>query len=300
MTNLAAEPLPNLEIHDLMPEPAAEWRRLLRFVGLGPADKAAMARTVEPLMRRAPDMVVGTYAHLSAVPETAAVLGWEGGADEAHLEERRRFFTVWLARVLGLDTSDEFAAYLFRAGTYHAGHGPRAIHVPPAYVTSSVGLMGAAFANAMAEAGLPGDVVAPALAGWSKYLSVQSHLMDMGYHAAAAFHNGRFPVTFTLYGRLRHKLGRRTLSGRANAGDTLETLLRDFFNYVPDLRADCLQPIWRDHEPEDGAWIEVYQTYVPAPGGWRFLHNGRNVFFAGGLQTAVGPDDVISIFPPGR
>ncbi len=298
MNNLA--PSANLEIHDLSPDPTAEWQRLLRFVGLSHDDKQAMARTVETLMRRAPDMVVGTYAHLQSVPETAAVLGWEGGADEVHLEERRRFFTVWLARVLGMDTSDEFAAYLFRAGTYHAGHGPRHIHVPPAYVTTSVGLMGAAFARAMAEAELPGAVVAPALAGWTKYLSVQSHLMDMGYHAAAEFHRGRFPVTFTLYGRLRHKIGRRTLTARADKGDTLEALLRAFFNYVPDLRADCLQPVWRDHEPEDGSWIEVYQTYVPAPGGWRFLLNGRNVFFGNGLATPVGPDDVISIFPPGR
>ncbi len=289
-----------LEIRDLSPEPAAEWRRLLAFVGLGETDKQAMARTVETLMRRAPEMVVATYNHLQTTPETAAVLGWEDGADDAHLEERRRFFTVWLARVLGMDTSDEFAAYLFRAGTFHAAHGPRQIHVPPAYVTSSVGLMAASFATCMAEAELPGEVVAPAMAGWTKYLSVQSHLMDMGYHAAREFSTGRFPVTFTLYGRLRHKLGRRALVGRAGEGDTLGTLLRDFFNYVPELRADCLQPIWHDHEPDDSRWIEVYQTYGPAPGGWRFLLNGRNVFYDGGTEVAIHTDDVISIFPPGR
>ena len=51
----------SLEIHGLIPEPAAEWHRLLRFVGFGPADKAAMSRTVEPLLARANEMVVGTY-----------------------------------------------------------------------------------------------------------------------------------------------------------------------------------------------------------------------------------------------
>ncbi len=290
----------DLEIRDLSPEPEAEWRRLLSFVGFNSDDKRAMARTVEALLRRAPEMVVGTYAHLQSFPETAAVLGWESGADEAHLEERRRFFTVWLSRTLGMDTSDEFARYLFRAGQYHAAHGPRGIHVPPAYVTASVGLMGAAFATAMAEAGLPGDVIGPALAGWNKYLSVQLHLMHLGYQVAREFGSGDFPLTVALYGRLRQVAGRRTLTAYAREGDTLGSLLRKFFNYVPELRADCLQPVWHSHEKETSHWVEVYQTYTPAPGGWRFLLNGRNAAFAGGFNKPVKRDDVISIFPPGR
>jgi hypothetical protein len=289
-----------LEIHDLLPEPDAEWRRLIQFVGLTTADKRAMSRTVETLMRRGPEMVVATYNHLEATPETAAVLGWEGGADEAHLEERRRFFTVWLARVLGLDTSDEFAYYLFRAGQYHAGHGPRRIHVPPAYVTTSIGLMGAAFAACMSDAGLPSDVVAPAMAGWNKYLSVQLHLMNLGYQTAVEFGHGRFPVSYALYGRLRKVAGRDRLAGCAGEGDTLEDLLRKFFNYVPQLRADCLRPLWHSHEKDDASWVEVYQSYTPAPGGYRILLNGRNVAFADGFGARVGPEDVISLFPPGR
>jgi hypothetical protein len=67
--------------------------------------------------------VADTYAYLARVPETAAILGWEDHIDPVFLKERRRFFTIWLARTLGLDTSDEFACYLFRAGTFHAGHG---------------------------------------------------------------------------------------------------------------------------------------------------------------------------------
>lgn len=289
-----------LEIHDLIPEPGAEWQRLLRFVGLDGADKRAMSRSVEALMRRAPEMVAGTYNHLLHVPETARVLGWESGADEQHLEERRRFFTIWLARVLGMDTSEEFAYYLFKAGKYHAGLGPRHIHVPPAYVTTSIGLMAAAFARCMAEAGLPGEVVAPAMAGWNKYLSVQLHLMTMGYGAGRAFVAGDYPISIDLYGRMRHLIGERSLEARASQGETLEDLLRKFFNYVPELREHALQPVWRSTEEPDSSWVDVYQTYTPSPGGWRFLHNGRNVAYAGGFAAPLQPQDTISIFPPGR
>ena len=289
-----------LEIHNLLPEPADEWRRLLRFVGLNAEDRRAMSRTVEALMHRAPEMVVDTYNYLQSVPETAAVLGWEAGFDESHLEERRRFFTVWLARVLGMDTSDEFAAYLFRAGKYHAAHGPRHIHVPPAYVTTSIGLRGAAFARCLGEAGLPAGVMAPALSGWNKFLAVQLHLMDMGYRAALEFDRGEFPVGLALFGRLRLVAGQRALTARAASGETMESLLRRFFNYLPELRADCLRPVWHSHEKDDAAWVEVYESYVPAPGGWRFLLNGRNAAYDGGFAAALRPNDTISIFPPGR
>lgn len=289
-----------LEIHELLPEPDAEWRRMLRFVGLSATDKRSMSRTVETLMRRAPDIVVETYNYLEATPETAAVLGWEGGADVAHLEERRRFFTIWMARVLGMDTSDEFAYYLFRAGQYHAGHGPRHIHVPPAYVTTSISMIGAAFAGGMHEAGLPGNVIAPALAGWNKYLSVQLHLMNLGYETALEFGRGHFPVSFALYGRLRQVAGRQKFDACAVEGDTLETLLRKFFNYVPQMRADCLRPVWHSHEKDDSSWVEVHRSYIPAPGGWRILLNGRDVAHADGFAPRLQPDDVISIFPPGR
>lgn len=289
-----------LEIHDLLPEPDVEWRRMLQFVGLKSADKRAMSRTVETLMRRGPEMVAATYDYLESTPETAAVLGWEGGADPTHLEERRRFFTIWLARVLGLDTSDEFAYYLFRAGQYHAGHGPRHIHVPPAYVTTSIGMMGAAFADCMNDARLPGEVVAPAMAGWNKYLSVQLHLMNLGYQSATEFGQGRFPVTLAFYGRLRKAVGHQTLDACAAEGDTMEALLRKFFNYMPRLRADCLRPVWHSHEKEDSSWVEVYQSYKPAPGGWRILLNGRDVAHADGFASPLQPDDVVSIFPPGR
>lgn len=288
------------EIRDLIPEPGVEWRRLLQFVGLNHKDKLAMSRTVETLMRRAPDMVVDTYNYLQSVPETASILGWEQGFDESHLEERRRFFTVWLARVLGMDTSEEFAYYLFRAGKFHAGHGPRQIHVPAAYITTSIGMMGAAFAQCMYEANLPGDVVAPAMAGWNKYFSVQLHLMDLGYRVARELNTGDFFVTFDLFGRMRQLAGWRKIEVSASNNDTLETALRKFFNYVPQLRSEALKPVWHSHEKDDSTWVEVYQTYVPTPGGWRFLLNGRNTSFEGGFGKTIKPQDVISIFPPGR
>ena len=163
-----------MQIHDLMPEPGEEWHRMLSFATLEGGDKQAMAQSAETLLRRAPELVVNTYDYLQSVPETAAILGWEDRVDEAHLEERRRFFTIWLTRTLGLDTGDEFAYYLYRAGKFHAGHGPRQIHTPPAYVTASMGLVLASFSTYMFEAGLSAEVIAGAMAGWNKYLMVQT------------------------------------------------------------------------------------------------------------------------------
>ena len=60
-------------------------------------------RDVEPLFRRGHELVVGNYDYLLAHHETAVILGWDSGADQEHLAERRRFFTVWLVLTLGLD-----------------------------------------------------------------------------------------------------------------------------------------------------------------------------------------------------
>ena len=115
----------------LASDPFDEWQRMLRFVNLKDDERGEMARTVEALLLRANEMVVQTYDYLRSFPETAEILGWETGVDEEHLEERRRFFTIWLSRTLGLDTSEEFARYLFRAGQYHAGHLLHAIWMTP-------------------------------------------------------------------------------------------------------------------------------------------------------------------------
>jgi molybdopterin converting factor small subunit len=287
------------ELTGLAPEPGEEWRRMLRFVGWREDDKMAAARSVEVLFRRGPDLVVETYEYLRQVPETAAILGWETRVDEAHLEERRRFFTIWLARTLGLDTSEEFAHYLFRAGKYHAGHGPRRIHIPPEYVTGSVGLVLAAFAREMAEASLPADVIAGALAAWNKYLSVQLNQMLRGYRVARALEEGAFPVRCTVFGRLRPLLGAQEAEIYVERGASAADVLRKFFNYYPQARAEALDRLWHAEEKGRSLWTEVVPIYVPRR-GWRVLLNGRDLPYAGGLSAPVQAGDEISVFPPGR
>lgn len=290
---------PALELTDLLPEPGEEWQRLLRFVALESADKRAMAASAEPLLRRAHELVVATYDYLSKVPETAAILGWEDGIDEAHLEERRRFFTVWLTRTLGMDTSDEFAAYLFRAGKLHAGHGPRHIHTPPAYVTASIGLVLASFARYMAEAGLAASVIAPAMAGWNKYLLVQLHLMLLGYQAARELEQGAFPVKVALFARLRTLVGSPETAVWVADGSPMAAVLRKFFNYYPVLRSEALGRRWQAEDERESLWMEVVPAYTLKM-GWRILLNGRNIEYGGGLAQPLAAGDIVSIFPPGR
>lgn len=289
----------SLELHNLAPEPCEEWQRMLRFVNLTQDERAAMLRTVETLLQRAREFVVGTYDYLRSVPETAAILGWETQVDEEHLEERRRFFTLWLSRTLGIDTSSEFAEYLFRAGHYHAGLGPRRIHTPAAYVTTSIGMTLAAFARFMQEAALPAETIALAMAGWSKYLSVQLNQMLFGYQVAREFTNGDFDVRLSLYGRLRSLVGAQELSIPARSGSTVADLLRKFFNYYPQVRAEALERLWQSEEKENSLWVEVRSVYMPRR-GWRVLLNGRDLSFERGFAAPVRKQDEIALFPPGR
>ncbi|HLB47837.1 MAG: protoglobin domain-containing protein [Chloroflexota bacterium] len=290
---------PSFELSDLAPEPREEWRRLLRFVGWNHVDDAAASRSVETLFRRGPELVVQTYDYLRQVPETAAILGWEQSVDESHLEERRRFFTVWLARTLGMDTSDEFADYLFRAGKYHAGHGPRRIHTPPEYVIGSMGLVQAAFARYMLEAGLAADVIAGATAAWNKYLAAQLNQMLLGYRVARDLSRGSRPVRCSVFGRLRPLVGAREIEVRAEDGASVTEILRKFFNNFPQARAEALDRVWHSHEKADALWTEVAPVYVPRS-GWRVLLNGRDLNYAGGFGLPVHEGDEVALFPPGR
>jgi len=289
----------SLELHHLAADPCEEWQRMLRFVNLTQDERAAMLRTVETLLQRAREFVVATYDYLRSVPETAAILGWETQVDEEHLEERRRFFTLWLSRTLGIDTSDEFAQYLFRAGHYHAGLGPRRIHTPAPYVTTSIGLTLAAFARYMHEADLAAETIALAMAGWSKYLSVQLNQMLFGYQIAREFINGDFKVRLSLYGRLRSIVGAQELSIAAHTGDTVADLLRKFFNYYPQVRAEALDRLWHSEEKETSSWPEITPVYVPRR-GWRVLLNGRDLAYERGFTAPVHKQDEIALFPPGR
>ncbi len=283
----------------LEPDPVDEWKRMLRFAALGPDDWAAMAETVEVLFRRGTELVANVYDYLSSVPETASILGWEEFIDEAHLEERRRFFTIWLARTLGMDTSAEFADYLFRAGIIHAGHGPRRIHVPHAYVRVSIGLVLSMFADYMRDAQMDGQVVARAMMGWNKYLSVQLNQMELGYKVARDLDEGRYRVPVVVYGLLRPKMPQRETQVAVHADATVQDVMRKFFNYHPAARREALEVVWEGHEKPDSLWMEVVPTYRLKQ-GWRLLVNGREMEYLNGVDTPVGPHDRLELFPPGR
>jgi len=289
----------HLELQDLAPAPEEEWERMLRFVGLTPQDKGAMAKSTETLLQRSHELVVATYDYLRDTPETAAVLGWEKGVDDNHLQERRQFFSVWISRTLGLDTSNEFAYYLFRAGKFHAGHGPRRIHTPSKFVTGSIGLILASFAQFMQDANLSGDVIAPAMAGWNKYLMAQLHMMQLGYEVARDVDNGRYPIQVSLYGRLRRIANQQQLTIRVDNNAKISDLLVKFFNYVPQSRSEALERMWRSHDDEDSLWLETYPVYRPK-GGWRVLRNGLDLNYNGGFAALINAQDTIAIFPPGR
>lgn len=286
---------------DLLPTPEEEWDRLRAFLAIQEDEREGMLATVEPLFRRGHELVVGNYDYLLQHHETAAILGWEDGADPEHLAERRRFFTVWLARTLGLDFSHDFARYLFRAGQIHAAHGPRQIHVPPSYVTGAISLVNATFARFLQEEMAGHPAVPLALAGWNKVLTLHLHLMLHGYRTALEWDKGDFPLDVRLYGRMRSLVGRSQLTAQVAHGAQVEGVLRNFFNYFPQARREVFEDDWREKERVDDAgrpWLVVEKQHR-IRFDWRVLLNGRDVSY-GGLEQAVSPGDTVSIFPPGR
>jgi molybdopterin converting factor small subunit len=288
-----------LILDDLAPDPRDEWRRLLQFVGWGDQARQAAARSVEPLLARGLEVVNGVYDHLAMVPETAAILGWEDGPDPEHLAERRRFLTIWLARTLGLDTSDEFALQLFRAGLVHHGLGPRRVNVPPEYVVGAIGLVQASFAEVLATAGLPADVTASALGAWSRYLSVQLDLMLRGYRAATALTAGEQTVHCTAYGRLRGLWRQPSVRVATTPGDRLADVLRKLLGAYPEIRHEMLDRVWDERAPDTARTPIVVSTFRPRQ-GWRLLLNGRDARYNGGLLQPIADGDEVSLFPPGR
>lgn len=290
------------ELAGLSPTPEEEWQRMRSFLGLGQTDLAAMVETVEPLFKRGHELVVGNYDYLLKHHDTAVILGWEQGADPVHLAERRRFFTIWLARTLGLDLSDDFARYLFRAGQIHAGHGPRQTHVPELYVTGAISLVNATFARFLAEE-MPGaTVVLTALAGWNKLLSLHLHMMLLGYRSALALDSGDFRVKVAIFGKMRALMGGQGLNLALPTGATMTLALRKLFNYFPQARAELFDLHWLGGERDDATgtpWFTVEKAYRIKP-MWRVLLNGRDLSYVGGPEIVMSPGDEISIFPPGR
>ena len=290
------------QLSGLTPGPEDEWRRMRAFLGLGTQEIQAMLATVEPLFKRGHELVVGNYDYLLQNPDTAAILGWEQGADPKHLAERRRFFTVWLARMLGMDFSDDLARYLFRAGQLHSGHGPRQIHVPPIYITGAVSLVNATFARFLSEE-MAGDPAVPgALAGWNKVLTMHLHMMQLGYTAAQELQSGDLAVPVNLFGKMRTLTGRQSLTVHLREGAAMSTALRKFFNYFPAVRPDVFDLAWTDGERMDATgtpWFEARPVYRVKP-MWRVLLNGKDLSFIGGPDVPVHAGDEISVFPPGR
>lgn len=290
------------QLDELQPTPAEEWERLRAFLDLQTGEIEAMLATVEPLFRRGHELVVDNYDYLLQHEETAAILGWESGPDPEHLAERRRFFTIWLARTLGLDLSHDFALYLFKAGQKHAGHGPREIHVPDLYVTGAISLVNATFARFLQEEMPDSPVVPRALAGWNKLLTLHLHMMLFGYRVAQAWEAGDFEVEIALFGKIRALVRRQRVQMGLRQGSSMRDVLRKFFDYYPQLRPEVFDIAWLEGERLDETgkpWLTVKQGYQVRR-GWRVLLNGRDVAYSGGLAQPVTPGDEVAIFPPGR
>ena len=285
-------------------DPKHMWHRLIAFLGLDDEQVIqAMRRTSETLLRDAADFVVGAYDYLASFDETASILGWEQEMDEEHLEERRQFFATWMARAIGVDLSDEFADYLFRAGILHAGHGPRGIHTPPQWVMGAISMVQAHFAERILHYGHDRELAAVAIGGWNKYLMLQNYQMLAGYEAARAVDEGPITVTAKLYGKLQGIAGLEEQVIHAHSDETLADVLRKFFNYHPALREEFFEVMWRTPEGDvEATWVTDFErVYTPRQGPyWRILLNGKEVRYYGGFEQPIHDGDVIAFFPPGR
>lgn len=287
---------------ELEQTPVDEWDRMRRFVGINPVEREAMLNSVPILFRRGYELVVANYDYLLANPDTAQVLGWENGVDLAHLEERRRFLTVWLARLLGMDFSHDLAMYLFKAGQMHAGYGPRHVHIPSVYVTGAASLMSAAFARLLNEEAAGQGWVAEAVAGWGKVLAMHLHMMLLGYEAARRLSEGSMPVKVTFYGRMRAVTGAAEITVGAYAGIPVTMVLKKLFEFYPQAREEALDIAWTPGEHLDAfgnPWMTVHGLYLPKP-GWRVLLNGRDLTYLDDAQRIINAGDSIQVFPPGR
>ncbi len=274
------------EILDLPQLPETQMREQLAFVGLNEAAKREMYLDGEPLLAHAADWVAAAYDHLSRYAPTAKALGWEGRIPEDELYLRRTFFSGWIGRTIGVDTSDEFARYLFHAGRVHAGYGPGRHFVPPEWVSLSLSLILRMFSSV---------VPAERLGLWSGYLAVQQEMMRLGYDAAVALERGRAAVRVNALGLALPALP-EPLTVRVDGG-TVREALEKTFAFRPELRDIALEPVL-DAE-EHAGWMEEVVRWR-FKNNWTVLKNGRDVAYLEGLATRLKNGDSLTFLPPGR
>ncbi len=274
------------EILDLPQLPETQMREQLAFVGLNEAAKRELYLDGEPLLRHAADWVAAAYDHLSRYAPTAKALGWEGRIPEDELYLRRTFFSGWIGRTIGVDTSDEFARYLFHAGRVHAGYGPGRHFVPPEWVSLSLSLILRMFSSV---------VPAERLGLWSGYLAVQQEIMRLGYDAAVALERGRAAVRVNALGLALPALP-EPLTVRVDGG-TVREALEKTFAFRPELRDIALEPVL-DAE-EHAGWMEEVVRWR-FKNNWTVLKNGRDVAYLEGLATRLKNGDSLTFLPPGR
>jgi len=274
-------------VFDLPPTPEAMMREQLAFVGLDEAAKRQMYLDGEPLLANAADWVAAAYDHLSRFAPTAKALGWEGRIPEDELYLRRTFFSGWIGRTIGVDTSDEFARYLFHAGRVHAGYGPDRRFVPPEWVSLSLTLILRMFSAV---------VPAERLGLWASYLGVQQEVMRAGFDAAVDLEKGRTLIKVDALGLARPALP-EPLEVRLPQGGTVLEAVRKVFAFRPELRDIALEPV-QDAE-EHAGWMEEVVRWRFKP-RWALLKNGRDVAYLEGLATRLKTGDSLTFLPPGR
>ena len=270
----------------LPPLPEERFGRYLAFAGIDAEAKRAMHLDAEALLERAADWVKAAYDALARFPDTAKALGWESRVPEDELRIRRTFFSAWIARTIGVDTSAEFARYLHHAGRVHAGYGPERRYVPPEWVAMAYAFVLEAFAGVV-----PGARVGL----WAGYLTAQEEVMRAGFEAARALGQGRRAVRVEALGLARPALP-QPLEVRL-AGGTLLEALEKTFAFEPGLVDQALER--RPVAVEEGLWMEEGFVFAFKP-RWTVLVNGRDARYLKGLATPLKTGDRVTFLPPGR
>jgi len=170
-------------------------------------------------------------------------------------------------------------------------------------VTGSISLTQAAFARYLAEANTAADLIARALVGWNKLLTMHLDLMLAGYQVARALEAGEGRATIQVYNRLRPTLGLQAFQVGVGPQTTAADVLRRAIDYFPQIRPQVFETHPEAPPSENGqvpTWLEdLEQVYVLRP-SWTILHNHINLRWRNGLEVYVRPGDTLAIFPPTR